>query len=163
MSGSSAAAGRLQNRTTPADKAAIVLRILMVFFTIRSPFPCLLHRLRRRPALVDHFLVAGCVRSDVGHLLLRPGEVDAAVAVKVVVPDMLDFMRHGMGGCHIHGTVCENHPYRPRVPGVLAECPQHLGRVVRRQRLIVRVRAKREDMDLPVYRFFYADGVVRQC
>ena len=65
--------------------------------------------------------MAGRIGSDRFHLLLRSREMQAAVAGKIVVGNMLHLVRHGMGGCHIDASVSENHPYRPRVPGVSAE------------------------------------------
>ena len=68
---------------------------------------------------------------------------------EVVVPYVLHFMRHGMGGSDVDAAVGEDYPYSPRIPGVSAEYLFHPCGIVRRYGLIVRMRAQGEDMNLP--------------
>ena len=109
----------------------------------------LFHLLCFRPCRVDRLLMLRGIRPDGRHLLLRPREVDAAVAVEVVVLDVIDFVRHGVRRSDIDAPVREHYPDRLRRPGVPAERPLHLRRIVRRYRFIVRVRAQGDDMTLP--------------
>lgn len=92
----------------------------------------------------------GSIGTDLLHLRLCAREVDADMAVKIIVSDVVGVVRRVVCGGHVHSSVAEHYPHGFRRPGGLAtESPVHFGSILSSQGFCVSVRAHAEDIDLP--------------
>ena len=90
------------------------------------------------------------VGADGLHLLLGTREMNAHVAVEVIVLVVVHIVRGVVRGGDVHRTVAEHHPHSLGRPGShAAEGAVHVGGVLGGDGLGVRVRAVAEDVEVP--------------